>query len=228
MQKFQEKLQAAFDIEKGQVIKDCEIDGSGESVLTAVTHANQRLDATMVGVLEHSGAVLDCRDGCDYCCHFKVEVGAEEVFAMTHYVESVLTPDQKDAILDRARVNNHLVSTLSQSKRIQTNIPCAFLSDHSCTVYSARPAMCRKVHSTDVSACKQSFDNPADATVLNAEHSGISAISMTAITAVREGIKESGFDGTIYDLNEVVVDAFENPKCEKRWRQGKKAFPGCG
>ena len=88
--------------------------------------------------------------------------------------------------------------------------------------------MCRKVHSTDVSACKQSFDNPADATVLNAEHSVISAISMTAITAVREGIKESGFDGTIYDLNEVVVDAFENPKCEKRWRQGKKAFPGCG
>ena len=56
----------------------------------------------------------------------------------------------------------------------------------------------------------------------------ISAISMTAITAVREGIKESGFDGTIYDLSEVVVDAFENPKCEKRWRQGKKAFPGCG
>jgi len=147
---------------------------------------------------------------------------------MKHYVESVLTPDQKSAILDRARANNRLVSTLTQSKRIQTNIPCAFLSEHSCTVYTVRPAMCRKVHSTDVTACKQSFDNPADTTVSNAEHPVMPAISMTAIAAVREGIKESGFDSTIYDLNEVVVDAFENPKCEKRWGQGKKAFPGCG
>jgi len=36
MQKFQEKLQAAFDIEKSQVIKGREIDGSRESVLATV------------------------------------------------------------------------------------------------------------------------------------------------------------------------------------------------
>ncbi|MBL4682285.1 MAG: YkgJ family cysteine cluster protein [Pseudomonadales bacterium] len=228
MGEFQEQLQLAFDTEKGQVIRDCMPDGDAEAVLVAVAKASKRLNSTMIAVLNHADAKLDCRNGCDYCCSFKVEVGAEEVFAIKHFVDSTFTPSQKDATLERARANSKLVSTLSQSKRILTNIPCAFLLDRSCSVYSVRPAMCRKLHSTDVKACKQSFDNPADATVSNAEHAVVSAISMTAIAAVREGIKESGFDSTIYDLIDVVVDAFENPKCESRWGQGKKAFPGSG
>lgn len=229
MTDFQEQLQAAFDAEKKTVSADCAGQRAGaKAVLAATAKAQSRLDVTLNGVLAHAGAKLDCRQGCDYCCSFKVEVGAEEVFAMKHYATSQLSTEQAQAVAERARDNAKTLAGLSQSRRITTNIPCAFLHEHACLVHAVRPAMCRKLHSTDVRRCQQSYDQPGDATVENAEHPVVAAISMTAIAATREGIKDAGYDATIYDLNEVLADAFDNPKCEKRWGQGKKAFPGCG
>ncbi len=221
------QIRAAYNDEKQRVYEDCAVGKGGVAARTAIVKFYERLDVTIESAINMSGDTIDCRKGCDYCCHFKVELGAEEVFAITHYVDSVLSSEQRQDVLKQAHANHDRISSLSQTARIQANIPCPFLAGHECTIYAIRPAMCRKLHSLDVQSCKDSFKNPADATISNAEQPIVSAIALTAISAAREGISEAKFDAAVYDMNEVLVDAFESPKCEKRWSQRKKAFPGC-
>jgi hypothetical protein len=38
-------------------------------------------------------------------------------------------------------------------------------------------------------------------------------------------VTQMGLDSRPYDLNSAIVEALENPKCIKRFRDGKKAFP---
>jgi len=223
-----EQIRAAYNAEKLRVYEDCTAGKGGVAARTAIVKFYERLDVAIESAIKMSGDTIDCRKGCDYCCHFKVELGAEEVFAIKNYVDSVFSPVQRQVFLEQAHSNHEGVSSLSQTARVQANIPCPFLSAHECTIYAIRPAMCRKLHSLDVQSCKDSFDNPADSTISNAEQPIVSAISLTAISAAREGLSEAKFDATVYDMNEVLVDAFENKKCEKRWSRGKKAFPGCG
>ncbi len=114
---------------------------------------------------------------------------------------------------------------LSQAKRIVTNMACPLLEDNVCSIYAMRPSMCRKMHSTDVEACQHSYDNPEDENIENAEHPVLSAITMTMLTAAREGFSTLGLDKTVYDLNEVLIVALSDSKYKKRWLNGKKAFP---
>lgn len=222
-----EIIKTAYEAEKETVFNDCARDKSGLSARTAIVNFHQRLDVALESVASQSGVPNACKKGCDYCCHFKVELGADEMFAIKHYVMSVFSAERREFVLEAARNSALQVSSLSQSGRIKTNIPCPFLLDHECSVYPVRPAMCRKMHSTDVRSCRQSWDNPDDVTIANKEQAVVSAIAMAAIMAAREGVSKAGFDDSIYDLSKVLVDALDNPKCEKRWSQGKKAFPGC-
>lgn len=85
--------------------------------------------------------------------------------------------------------------------------------------------MCRKIHSTNVDACKNSYENPEDSNIENAEHPVLAAITMTMLTAARDGFTSHKLDDTVYDLSEVLVFALEDNKYQKRWLNGKKAFP---
>jgi len=49
MPEFQEQLQAAFDLEKDQVIQDCAAKSDVASVFVAVANANERLNTTLSG-----------------------------------------------------------------------------------------------------------------------------------------------------------------------------------
>jgi Fe-S-cluster containining protein len=222
MTTFEERLQQAYNTEKKQIQNEIKTD-NGKSV--SIMRFHQRLDQAINGAFAFSKSTPACKKGCAYCCEFKVEAGAEEIFLAIDHAQKTLSKEQQAGILDRAKHNKKTLSLMNQAARIQANVSCAFLSDSECLIYEARPAMCRKMHSLKVDPCRQSYEQPDNDVIENAELNLVTAITTTAISASRDGINESGQDAKIYDLNLVLADALENSKLRKRWNQGKKAFP---
>jgi len=221
---FQEQLKAAFENERDLVAKECGKAGYLE-LKSATTNFYKRLDETITGASVHVEQGVQCKKGCSYCCHFRVDVSANEVFAISDYMKSKLSDEEFERHLEKAKENKKKMAMLSQTKRIVTNVACPLLVNNVCSVYEMRPAMCRKIHSTNVDACKHSYENPEDNNIENAEHPVLAAITMTMLTAARDGFISHKLDDTVYDLGEVLAFALEDNKYQKRWLNGKKAFP---
>jgi Fe-S-cluster containining protein len=224
-QAFQQQLTTAFENERDQIVAQCGKEVDFESLNTATGNFYRRLDNTITGVAEHIEQTIKCQQGCSYCCHFRVDVSVNEVFAIVEHVLSTFTSDKLEMLVEKAAKNKKKLEMLSQAERIVTNIACPLLEDNTCSIYVMRPSMCRKMHSTNVEACQHSYDNPEDKTVENAEHPVLSAITMTMLTAAREGFSALGLDKTVYDLNDVLIFALSDSKYKKRWLNGKKTFP---
>ncbi len=219
-----EQIQAAFEQERKLIKADVKKGDLPGSVFAAIEGHYRRLDGTAIAVMEHAEVSLDCKKGCNFCCHFKTEAGPEEIFRIVEYIESHFDEDKLQAVTERAKSAQNLVRSLPNAKRIQTNIPCALLEDGACSVYSVRPSVCRKKHSTDVTICEASYDRPDDATIQNAENSLVSSVLLTMSSAARQGLADSELDAAVYDLNERLAEALGDKKHLKRWKNGKKAF----
>ena len=224
-QEFQQQIKVVYENESARVVAECGDKADFDSIKTATCHFYERLDSTITDALVHVEEGIDCKHGCSYCCHFRVDVSANEVFTITDYVQSTFAPDKLAKLIERANNNKSKFDMLSQSKRMVTNVACPLLEDNACSIYAIRPSMCRKMHSTNVAACKHSYDNPEDNSVENAEHPVLSAIIMMVITAAQDGFSKSGLDKTVYDMNQVLSGALTDAKYKKRWLNGKKAFP---
>ncbi len=219
-----EQIQAAFEQERKLVKTDMEKGDLPDSAFAAIEGHYQRLDGTAIAVIKHAGVSVDCKKGCNYCCHFKTEAGPEEIFRIVEYIGSHFNEDKLQAVTERANKAQNLVRSLPTAKRIQTNVPCALLEDGACSVYSVRPSVCRKKHSTDVAVCEASYNRPDDATIQNAEDSLVSSVLLTMSSAARQGLANTELDAALYDLNERLADALGDNKYQKRWKNGKKAF----
>lgn len=214
-----QKIRAAFEQERQMVKIAVEKDE-----LTAIEGHYQRLDSTAKAVFQHADVSVDCKKRCHFCCHFKTEVAPVEIFRIVEYIRSHFDEERLQSVKERAKTAKNLIRRLPIAERIQTNIPCALLEDGLCSVYSVRPSICRKKHSTDVAACKASYDRPNDDTIQESEIPLVSEVLSTMSAAARLGIEDTGLDAALYDLNEFLTDALDDNEYRKRWINGKKAF----
>jgi Fe-S-cluster containining protein len=109
--------------------------------------------------------------------------------------------------------------------RKRANIACALLGeDGACTAYEARPAQCRRFHSTDLDTCKASFARPDDDAILSPAHPAVAHNAQVLVTVAQQGLREQGLDATPVDMNLALATAMEDSRAWRRWRDGKKAF----
>ncbi|MBQ5334046.1 MAG: YkgJ family cysteine cluster protein [Oscillospiraceae bacterium] len=92
---------------------------------------------------------IDCHKGCDYCCHMAVAVSEFEADFIKQYINSNWTTEQKEnfssKIQDLKKTHEEIFESdyiLTDSKN-QNRVPCIFLEKKCCSIYSARPAICR-------------------------------------------------------------------------------------
>lgn len=166
---------------------------------------------------------LACEAGCSYCCHYHVYIYAAEAFAMVEALQQL--PDEvQRTIIQAVRRNLETIKTLTVDEYISTNIPCAFLIDGRCGVYSARPSACRHHHSLDGVSCKITFDDPTSSmqNLLSPEH----MVATTAMICAFENAQlAAGTDAERFELHSAVLEAIRNPDARARWRSGKVTFP---
>ncbi|GET32861.1 hypothetical protein PbJCM13498_17240 [Prolixibacter bellariivorans] len=107
-----------------------------------------------------SGARIDCRLGCSWCCHQQVLVMPAEMLLIVDFIEKNFDKETKGAILRRAVDKDENVKKLSPEKVLLAKIPCPLLRDGSCSVYQVRPMACRIYLSSNVDSCFQEFHHP--------------------------------------------------------------------
>lgn len=187
-----------------------------------------RLDQLIASSMAITNTRTDCREGCDYCCYYKVALTAAELFLIGEHMHKHFSDQQMAQTLAAARTNVETTRTMTTQEQLASNIKCPLLADGACSAYDVRPAMCRKHHSTSVELCQRSFEHPLDSTIPNPEQPMVSGYALAAIAGAREGMAQAGLDAQRYDLNRGLVELFSDNKAEKRWKKGKRAFLQAG
>ncbi len=186
------------------------------------------LDEAIDAATRRSGAAVACRRGCSYCCHIEVRVRAHEALVLAEWIRKRLEPAAVAAIRARARDNAVQTEALGREARRRLNMRCALLGDDgACMAYAARPALCRKFHSTNVATCAASYEDRTRA-LESPEDPAIAAEAMALIDYARNAVDKAGLDTSFYDLNRALADLLADgaSKALRRWKSGKKIIAG--
>lgn len=104
-------------------------------------------------LLDEVGALraphVACKPGCDACCHMQIEITQDEADRIGQFTSRVplkLRP---------------IVQTTPISRLGRPGTPCPFLVDHACSIYEARPFVCRSMAVVDDTPITCSFENMA-------------------------------------------------------------------
>ncbi|WP_454727875.1 MULTISPECIES: YkgJ family cysteine cluster protein [Cupriavidus] len=181
-----------------------------------------RMDAALAA----SPLGVACKAGCDYCCHYRVQVSAAEAFALAEQV-ATLPADQQGALRARIAQTAQRIAPLTKDQHEATNIPCAFLQNRQCSVYAVRPSACRGHHALDAGVCERTFVDPAS-TELNQLDGSRQAVHEGYKSTILFGQYHGGQDATAYEMHGAVQAALNNPAAFQRWKKGKVAFPEVG
>lgn len=197
-----------------------------EAMDTPATGGARNAVARLVAIQDKSNTAASfhgevaCRKGCTFCCSLSVSASAPQVFAVADHIR-VNAPDLPAEI---ARIETADLRTrgLDGYGRFVAKAFCAFLIDGACSVYPARPSVCRGTLSRSAQACERAFrgetlDNPAainDATVFR-------TACDEAFWAV---LHKRGFRLAGYELAHAVLIALKEPDSEVRWHAGEDVF----
>lgn len=165
----------------------------------------------------------DCRAGCAWCCHFKVEATALEVLAIATRV-ATLPPERREAMVLRAATNTSATAGLSYAEHRASNQPCPFLVDSACSVYDVRPALCRNYHSTDAGQCRSAFDAPDNRGFVDTGIDELSEAGYGATAGFRRASTAAGIDSRLYDLDSAFLEAMRDPRAGARLAAGERVF----
>lgn len=162
---------------------------------------------------------LPCRRGCASCCTLPVHVSAQEVFGIIDYIQQQLPGAQGDRLTARIRESAQALSVITEAKRRATRRACPLLEDGKCTVYSARPMMCRAFHSTDRVACEAQ----------RPEGTPMQLPRYAATCGVIEGylaaVQDAGQDANHWELIGALAEALDDgPAARQRAAAGQLPF----
>jgi uncharacterized protein len=93
-------------------------------------------------VLEKHGSAMSCRAGCSACCHVSLDVFESEALRMVAWARDLAKSGRaalQEALL-RAKSEGGTAGLDALGKK---RAPCVFLSGGFCSVYEARPVICR-------------------------------------------------------------------------------------
>ena len=197
-----------------------------QRLATAVVVFHRRMDEVMAQSLAGHAVEVACKPGCGLCCHMRVEAMPAESFHLAAWLRRHLAPVLMETVLAKLRHNVAVTAALGGAEeRKRANIACALLDDSGrCIAYEARPAQCRRYHSTRLATCERSHAHPEDLGLESAVHSPSAHNGAVIVAQARRAQDAAGLDAAPRDLNVALLEALVNPKAWRRWRDGKKAF----
>jgi Fe-S-cluster containining protein len=178
-------------------------------------------DRTMRKMPEaYGGRALACKAGCTYCCHNVVMATAPEIF---------LAASELRAQHDRAFVADVAgrCNATGQSRDGQPGgrkPPCPLLQNGLCSVYSARPSVCRKHNSFDVGACIAAFEGGGgDIPIRRFDQEAFECCAVALITGMRLWDERQG---SVFELSGALGIVLQDPQAEQKWLAGEDVFKG--
>ena len=124
-----------------------EIDGFIESVTKFAEQQNQQ---------------IDCRKGCEWCCHQPVFALDFELDYLNDFINHNFNEQKQNEIKKRAANKDKKLSMLKDTDLLDAKFPCPLLENGACIAYKARPMACRIYLSGDVNSCLKFYQNPGN------------------------------------------------------------------
>lgn len=85
------------------------------------------------GIQRSLSEFTPCKKGCSHCCHIPVMVSSFEAERIARATKKVMNKDAGES----------LTTAIGRPLATFTRVPCPFLKDSECSIYSIRPMHCR-------------------------------------------------------------------------------------
>ncbi len=164
-----------------------------------------------------------CRAGCNYCCHLQVEISVPELLSLVSYVNENFSPEEMEAL--KARVHEAELQTrgMNSYERLFARVLCPLLSDGQCSVYPARPLVCRGYNSYNWAICAQDLNYPRSWRLIPHD-SAQKNIYSDVLEGLSSGLKEEGLSSDFLELIAALHIALDQPDAGERWLAGEPVF----
>jgi|GEM_PF-1601998 len=197
------------EVEK-ETVRRLRANGRGEFAVQFSSYAQKRVDQVRDEVVR-KGVHFDCTKGCAWCCHFAVDAFPQETFRIARELRS-----RGDTTQTLVALSAYVEKTKGATT-FRRGVPCPFLVDDACSIYSVRPLMCRKCNSLDVGKCKD-----PDATV--PENPELAHKTGAIMHGTIKGYERNKLRARAHGLVPSVLLALSDADAERRWHEGEDVF----
>ena len=139
-----------------------------DAIIDATRQLYEQTDLLTGSFLErckHSNIPVDCKMGCEWCCHQPVFALTHEMLIVVEYIRQHFSIEALAQVQKVAAEKTAFTQTLPTNALLSINKPCPLLRNGACSVYPVRPMACRIYLSSDVKTCKHKHDCPTDPNV---------------------------------------------------------------
>ncbi|MFW5498083.1 MULTISPECIES: YkgJ family cysteine cluster protein [unclassified Maridesulfovibrio] len=136
---------------------------------------------------------LACKEGCIYCCINQVSLTEPEALYLGFHLLETRSPSELQTLKDRTLT---LFTELKGKSRQEIGMerhlhPCLFMEGETCSIYAARPFVCRGWNSVNAEMCKHS--NQSGDALAPIENHPLPRIAADSIQiGILNGAKETG------------------------------------
>lgn len=191
-------------------LKDCR---NAEDALKLVGNLHRAID-TVYQQGEQGTYKPDCKAGCSHCCHLRVEILDAEALQIA---EEVRRRPPSELVTLIKRLQAQAAMRHAEPSMARTASGCAFLDDGLCSIYSVRPATCRKGHSLSVRQCREAASQlPQNLQVI--------AESEALIAGISAAYREAGLPSASRELSAAVLRALTDDTAKSKWHAGTSVF----
>jgi hypothetical protein len=198
--------------------------GDERAVFAALRWGGAELDRTFASAPPKLKAAVACRAGCDFCCRVPMGVQAHEVLLAADYIQTHFSPDELAGVIARAAAHRARVAAPGATLRGGLGLACAALRDGRCSIYEARPEICRSHHTSDATVCAAYLTDPS-VDLERVYLPPLRARMFAVMLGIDQAVGEAGFDDRAYDFGAALHAALTDSLCAFLWARRKPAFP---
>lgn len=181
--------------------------------INLVSDLHRKIDDAVTQAKD-SGANFGCKKGCHYCCTFRVEALAPEVFYIAKHLKANLSQPALDDLIEKLKKHSEQAQGLGYLEHL---LPCPLLDNGNCSVYEQRPSMCRKYNSLDAKLCEDPYaEIPEDDTLLKT--------SGALLHGTVQAYTDKKASAEAHELGQALLIALTDATAEKKWFKGQPVF----
>lgn len=166
---------------------------------------------------------LACDKGCPTCCSLRVTATAPEIFLMAQYIGMVEATPAGAALGMRARVQEAWSKTagLNEQDRLSQAQPCPLMIEGMCIMHPVRTLACRGHAAFDVQGCRSAAAGEDVDVPISEPHLTLRGLVQNAL---QSALRNAGLPWGLYELNQGLALALEDPSREAAWYAGKDSL----
>ena len=175
--------------------------------------------------LESLPEPIECKPGCHYCCYNQPMVTPPEALLIGHHIALTFNDQQKQTLNVKIKKILRKIDGRHPDKifMMRHELPCVFLEESMCLIYTVRPVVCRICTSTNAAHCKTIFETRNHRARLQT-YPQMYGILQTIHARLIAFCREKECQSDMLRLSQAIEDYFKHPHAIDSWNQGKIIF----